>query len=161
MYLSRRVLLLLAMLAVLFSAVRVIAGELAWHDKATLIHLRSIGQACAQYANENRGFFPKSFGQLSPMLEKPETFLDARLNTLTPKDWAKLSADERREWIDAHCEFDFTDAAGQRVTKMAHPATVPLASTRDQNGVRKLTLFADTHVELGPVPPAKSPTTRP
>jgi len=148
------------------AGLRVLAADGASTDETTLNHLQQIGQASLIYAAENRGFFPTAFGQLVSKLRKPEAFLDARTDSTVPADWEKMTADQQRNWVNIHCEFDFTSAAGQKSFRIKEPSKVPLAITRDKPGRKKVTLFADGRAQIEgsgkdpaslPPPPATKP----
>lgn len=140
------------------SLIALAAGESS-ADWKTLNHLQQIGQASLMYSAENRGYLPSHFGQLTRYLRKPDAFLDARTDTAPPADWEKMTADQQSDWAKQHCEFDLTNAAGQRIFKIKNSNTVPLAVTRDKPGQKKVTLFADgrAQVEGSGVDPAQLP----
>ncbi len=158
---------LLLMCAVFSAAgLRVLAAAGAGADETTLSHLQQIGQACLIYANENKGYLPTTFGQIAGSLKKPEAFLDARGDSNPPADWEKMTADQQRDFVNAHCEFDFTSSAGQKIFRIKNPSTVPLAVTKDKAGRKKVTLFVDGRAQVegsgkepASLPPP--PTTKP
>ena len=154
---------LMLLVAACFGALA--AGE-SEADLKTLNHLQQIGQACLIYAAENRGYLPTTFAQIEPELRQPEAFLDARNDTKPPADWEKLSPEQRADWANKNAEFDFTSVAGQKSFRIKHPFDVPLATTRDKPGRKKVTLFADGRAQIEgsgvdpaslPPPPATKP----
>lgn len=134
-------------------------AELSADDKHALANLRAIGQGCLMYANDNRGFLPGSFGLLaSTYLKDPAAFLDPRLKSTVPADWDKMTPVEQQAWVDKNCDFELTNVAGQRVQKIKDAHLVPLAQSREREGVQKAIVFTDGHAEIAP--PKPPPTTR-
>ena len=126
-------------------ALHAIAADPNDPQKICLARMRQIGIGCMMYAAQSKGTLPATFSLLEPMINKPEVFLDPRLDTTPPADRDKMSHDQRRDWINTHCEYDFTSIAGTRLTKVRNSPTVPLAQTRDKPNTPRVTLFADGH----------------
>ncbi len=137
-------------------------AEVAEPEKRVLEHLRSIGQACMMYANDNRGFLPKTFGQLAPSyIAKPAIFLDPRLKSSPPADWDTMTPAQQQDWIEKNCEFDFTELAGRKIQKVESVSTSPLVQSRDKEGVKKAILYVDGHAEFEVKKPSIAPTSQP
>jgi len=105
-------------------------------------NLRQIGQAMLLYANENKGKYPKTMGEL--LLTQDITidvFVSPQSKTRAPRDKTK---DEQALWVTNDCDYEYLGAGKNSQTG----ADIILAYEKIRPGMRGINmLYGDGHVE--------------
>jgi prepilin-type processing-associated H-X9-DG protein len=118
-------------------------------------NLRQIGQAMLLYANENKGKYPKTMGEL--LLTQDVSivvFVNPQTKTKAPREKTK---DEQALWINKDCDYEYLGAGKTNLTG----ADVILAHEKIRPNARGVNLlYGDGHVEYIPTPSAQAALAR-
>jgi len=113
-------------------------------------NMRQIGQAMLLYANENKGKYPRTMGEL--LLTQDITidvFVNPQTRTRAPREKTK---DEQALWVSNDSDYEYLGAGKNNLTG----ADVILAHEKIRPGSRGINmLFGDGHVEYTLLPNAQ------
>src|SRR5258706_14854972 len=106
-------------------------------------NMRMIGQAMLLYANENKGKYPKTMGELLLTQDVTiEVFVNPQTKTRPPLEKTK---DEQALWINKDCDYEYLGAGKNNQAG----ADVILAHEKFRPNARGINmLYGDGHVEF-------------
>jgi prepilin-type processing-associated H-X9-DG protein len=113
-------------------------------------NLRQIGQAMLLYANDNKGKYPKTPGELLLTQDiTVEVFVNPQTKTRVPRN---LNKEDQAAWINKQIDYVYLGAGKDSMT----PADVVVAHEAIRPGVRAINmLYGDGHVEYVLLPQAQ------
>lgn len=121
------------------------------------VNLKQIGTGCILYANDNKGRYPATLGDLVDADLNPDVFVCPASGTAIPPP--DIGRDPRRakDWINANADYVYLGGVGPGKVNINHPADTVLAHEKFENheeeGIN--ILFNDGHVEWMILPQAE------
>ncbi|HWP40020.1 MAG TPA: hypothetical protein VNL70_03770, partial [Tepidisphaeraceae bacterium] len=117
-------------------------------------NMRLIGQAMLLHANENRGQYPQTLGELLKQELSPQVFICPASRTQIPPELEAADLETQMAWVNANADYVYL-GAGKRLDAL--PAEdILLYEKPDNHGRDGMNmLYADGHVQFNPTPEAR------